>query len=411
MKFTELDLHPSLIESISAMGFVETTPIQEQTLPAILDEKDLIACAQTGTGKTAAFIIPILNKLAANPTKNTDTLIIVPTRELAVQIDQQFEGLSYFLDVSSVPIYGGGDGDSWTSQKNALVQGTNIVIATPGRLMAHMNFGYVNFDKLSHLILDEADRMLDMGFYDDIIKIIKSIPEKRQTLMFSATMPQKIRKLAHKVLFHPVEVNLAMSKPAEGILQVAYMVYDPNKIALIKNLIEGKDLKSVLIFSATKKNVKSIRSELHRIGLNVEEIHSDLEQKDRELVMLNFKNKKVQILVATDIMARGIDIDAIDLVLNFDVPGDAEDYVHRVGRTARAKSTGVAITFINDSEQEKFKKIEDLIELNLIKLPTPPEIGDSPDYDPKRRPSKKKNYRKQSGGKKRYKKPFTDKKQ
>ncbi|RLD67053.1 MAG: ATP-dependent helicase [Bacteroidetes bacterium] len=409
MKFTELDLHPSLIESISAMGFVETTPIQEQTLPAILDEKDLIACAQTGTGKTAAFIIPILNKLAANPTKNTDTLIIVPTRELAVQIDQQFEGLSYFLDVSSVPIYGGGDGDSWTSQKNALVQGTNIVIATPGRLMAHMNFGYVNFDKLSHLILDEADRMLDMGFYDDIVKIIKSIPEKRQTLMFSATMPQKIRKLAHKVLVDPFEVNLAMSKPAEGILQVAYMVFDPNKIALIKSLLEGKDLKSILVFSATKKNVKSIRSELHRIGLNVEEIHSDLEQKDREQVMLNFKNRKVQILVATDIMARGIDIDAIDLVLNFDVPGDAEDYVHRVGRTARAKSTGVAITFINDSEQEKFKKIEDLIELNLIKLPTPPEIGDSPDYDPKRKPSKK-NYRKQSGGKKRYKKPFPNKK-
>lgn len=410
MKFTDLDLHPSLIESISAMGFVETTPIQEQTLPAILDEKDLIACAQTGTGKTAAFIIPVLNKLAANPTKNTDTLIIVPTRELAVQIDQQFEGLSYFLDVSSVPVYGGGDGDSWTSQKNALVQGTNIVIATPGRLMAHMNFGYVNFDKLTHLILDEADRMLDMGFYDDIVKIIKSIPKKRQTLMFSATMPQKIRKLAHKVLVDPLEVNLAMSKPADGILQVAYMVYDPNKIALIKSLLEGKDLKSVLIFSATKKNVKSIRAELHRIGLNVEEIHSDLEQKNRELVMLNFKNRKVQILVATDIMARGIDIDGIDLVLNFDVPGDAEDYVHRVGRTARAKSTGVAITFINDSEQEKFKKIEDLIELNIIKVQTPPEIGDSQDYDPKKKSSKKKNYRKKSGGKKRHKKPFPGKK-
>ncbi|MEN8121673.1 MAG: DEAD/DEAH box helicase [Bacteroidota bacterium] len=410
MKFTDLDLHPSLIESISAMGFVEATPIQEQTLPTILDEKDLIACAQTGTGKTAAFIIPVLNKLAANPTKNTDTLIIVPTRELAVQIDQQFEGLSYFLDVSSVPIYGGGDGDSWTSQKNALVQGTNIIIATPGRLIAHMNFGYVKFDRLTHLILDEADRMLDMGFYDDIVKIIKSIPEKRQTLMFSATMPDKIRKLAHKVLVNPFEVNLAMSKPAEGILQVAYMVYDQNKIALIKSLLEGKDLKSVLIFSATKKNVKSIRSELHRIGLNVEEIHSDLEQKDREQVMLNFKNRKVQILVATDIMARGIDIDAIDLVLNFDVPGDAEDYVHRVGRTARAKSTGVAITFINDTEQEKFNKIEDLIEISLIKLPTPPKIGDSPNYDPKQRKSKKKNYRKKSGGKKRYKKPFPGKK-
>ncbi len=391
------------------MGFVEATPIQEQTLPAILDEKDLIACAQTGTGKTAAFIIPVLNKLAANPTKNTDTLIIVPTRELAMQIDQQFEGLSYFLDVSSVSVYGGGDGDSWTSQKNALVQGTNIVIATPGRLIAHMNFGYVNFDDLSHLILDEADRMLDMGFYDDIVKIIKSIPKKRQTLMFSATMPEKIRKLARKVLVDPFEVNLAMSKPAEGILQVAYMVYDPNKIALIKSLIEGKDLKSVLIFSATKKNVKSIRSELNRIGLNVEEIHSDLEQKTREQVMLNFKNKKVQILVATDIMARGIDIDGIDLVLNFDVPGDAEDYVHRVGRTARAKSTGVAITFINDSEQEKFKKIEDLIELNLIKLKTPAEIGDSPDYNPKQRPARRKNYRKKSNSKKRFKKSFSKK--
>jgi len=410
LKFTDLNLHPSLIESISAMGFVETTPVQQETLPEILDEKDLIACAQTGTGKTAAFIIPVLNKLAANPTKNTDTLIIVPTRELAVQIDQQFEGLSYFLDVSSVPIYGGGDGDSWTLQKNALVNGTNIVIATPGRLMAHMNFGYVNFDKLTHLILDEADRMLDMGFFDDIIKIIKSIPEKRQTLMFSATMPDKIRKLAHKVLKNPTEVNLALSKPAEGILQVAYMVYDPNKIALIKQLLEGKDLKSVLIFSATKKNVKSIRAELKRGGLDAEEIHSDLEQVDREKVILDFKNRKIPILVATDIMARGIDIDGIDLVLNFDVPNDAEDYVHRVGRTARAKTTGVAITFINDNEQEKFKKIEELIELSLIKVPTPPEIGESPEYNPQDRKPFKKRFKKKTGGKKGYKKSSSDKK-
>lgn len=397
-------MHPSLIESISAMGFVETTPVQQETLPTILDEKDLIACAQTGTGKTAAFIIPILNKLAAKPTKNTDTLIIVPTRELAVQIDQQFEGLSYFLDVSSMPIYGGGDGDSWTMQKNALINGTNIVIATPGRLMAHMNFGYVNFDKLAHLILDEADRMLDMGFFDDIIKIIKSIPEKRQTLMFSATMPDKIRKLAHKVLKNPVEVNLALSKPAEGILQVAYMVYDPNKIPLIKQLLDGKDLKSVLVFSATKKNVKSIAAELTRGGLDAEEIHSDLEQADREKVILDFKNRKIPILVATDIMARGIDIDGIDLVLNFDVPNDAEDYVHRVGRTARAKTTGVAITFINDEEQEKFKKIEDLIEMNLIKVPTPLEIGESPEYKPQERKRFKKRFKKKSNGKKGYKK-------
>jgi len=394
LKFTELDLEPSLQESISAMGFVKATPIQELTLPAILAEKDLIACAQTGTGKTAAYIIPVLNKLAQNPTKDIDTLIIVPTRELALQIDQQFEGFSYFLDVSSVPIYGGGDGDTWSAQKNALVKGANIVIATPGRLIAHMNFGYVKFNRLKHLILDEADRMLDMGFYEDIEKIIKELPKNRQTLMFSATMPEKIRVLAKKILSDPEEVNLSISKPAENILQAAYLVYDNYKIELIKQLLEGKDLKSVLIFSATKKNVKSIRSELQRQGMNVEEIHSDLDQKQREQVMLDFKNRKIQILTATDILARGIDIEEIDLVINFDVPGDAEDYVHRVGRTARAKSSGVAITLINDSEQEKFKRIEDFIGINLIKLPTPPEIGESPEYNPSSKKSKKRKFNK-----------------
>lgn len=396
MKFIELDLHPSLQESISAMGFVKATPIQERTLPAILAEKDLIACAQTGTGKTAAYIIPVLNKLAQNPTKDIDTLIIVPTRELALQIDQQFEGFSYFLDVSSVPIYGGGDGDTWSSQKNALIKGANIVIATPGRLIAHMNFGYVKFEHLKHLILDEADRMLDMGFYEDIEKIIKELPKNRQTLMFSATMPEKIRVLAKKILSEPEEVNLAISKPAENILQAAYLVYDNHKIELIKKLLEGKDLKSILIFSATKKNVKSIRSELVRNGFNVEEIHSDLEQKQREQVMLDFRNRKIQILTATDILARGIDIEEIDLVINFDVPGDAEDYVHRVGRTARAKSSGVAITFINDSEQEKFKRIEDFIGIKLIKLPTPAEIGESPQYNPRLKKTKKRRFGKKS---------------
>ena len=405
MKFTELELHPSLQESISAMGFVKATPVQEQTLPVILAEKDLIACAQTGTGKTAAYIIPVLNKLAQNPTTEIDTLIIVPTRELALQIDQQFEGFSYFLDVSSVPIYGGGDGDTWSAQKNALVKGANIVIATPGRLQAHMNFGYVDFSSLKHLILDEADRMLDMGFYEDIVKIINELPKERQTLMFSATMPDKIRTLAKKILSKPEEVNLAISKPAENILQAAYLVYDNYKIELIKKLLDGKDLKSILIFSATKKNVKNIRSELKRQGMNVEEIHSDLDQKQREQVMLDFKNRKIQILTATDILARGIDIEEIDLVINFDVPGDAEDYVHRVGRTARAKSSGVAITFINDEEQDKFHRIEKFIGINLVKLPTPPEIGESPDYTPNLQKTKKKKY-----GKKPYRKNRKEKK-
>ncbi len=382
MKFSEFKLHSGVFDGISSMGFEETTPIQENAIPAILNNSDIIACAQTGTGKTAAYLIPILDKLSTNPSKDIDTLILVPTRELALQIDQQLEGFSYFLEVSSIPIYGGGDADTWTNQKNAIVKGTNILIATPGRLIAHMNFGYLKFDQLKHLILDEADRMLDMGFYEDIVKIIKQLPTERQTLMFSATMPDKIRAMARKVLKNPVEINLALSKPAEGILQVAYLVHDENKISLIKKLVEGKDLQSILIFSATKKNVKKINSTLKDLKFIATEIHSDLEQNDREKVLLDFRNRKSQVLVATDIVSRGIDITGIDLVINFDVPSDAEDYVHRVGRTARAQSSGVAITFINKQDQGKFKRIEQLIEMELLKLPTPVDIGESPEFEP-----------------------------
>jgi len=393
LKFKELQLHPDVFEGITSMGFDETTPIQEKAIPPILEGNDIIACAQTGTGKTAAYLIPILHKLSTHPSEYVDTLILVPTRELALQIDQQLEGFSYFLDISSVPIYGGGDSDTWTNQKNAVVKGTNILIATPGRLISHLNFGYLNFDNLRHLILDEADRMLDMGFFDDLMKIIKHLPEKRQTLMFSATMPDKIRVMAKKVLHKPVEINLGISKPAEGILQVAYLVFDDNKISLIKKLVEGKDLSSVLIFSATKKNVKKITSALKELKFIATEIHSDLDQNEREQVLLDFRNRKSQVLVATDIVSRGIDITGIDLVVNFDVPGDAEDYVHRVGRTARAQSSGVAITFINDQDQGKFKKIEELIEFELIKLPTPKEIGDSPIYEPKQKKAFKKKFK------------------
>jgi ATP-dependent RNA helicase RhlE len=382
LKFSELHLQSGVFEGISSMGFDETTPIQESAIPAILDNHDIIACAQTGTGKTAAYLIPVLNKLTLKSSKDIDTLILVPTRELALQIDQQLQGFSYFLEISSIAVYGGGDADTWTNQKNAIVKGTNIIIATPGRLIAHLNFGYLKFDNLKHLILDEADRMLDMGFYDDIMRIIKHLPTKRQTLMFSATMPNKIRIMAKKVLQNPVEISFAISKPAEGILQVAYLVYDENKVSLIKKLVEGKNLPSVLIFSATKKSVKQITIALKELNLIATEIHSDLEQREREQVLLDFRNRKSQVLVATDIVSRGIDIIGIDLVMNFDVPSDAEDYVHRVGRTARAQSSGVAITFINKSDQGKFKRIEELIGIEILKLPTPPEIGESPEYKP-----------------------------
>jgi ATP-dependent RNA helicase RhlE len=392
LKFKDLNLHPDVFEGISAMGFKETTPIQENAIPAALENKDIIACAQTGTGKTAAYLIPVLHKLSTKPSQTIDTLVLVPTRELALQIDQQLQGFSYFLDVSSTAIYGGGDADTWTIQKNAIVKGANILIATPGRLIAHLNFGYVKFDGLKHLILDEADRMLDMGFYDDIMKIVSYLPKERQTLMFSATMPDKIRTMAKKTLKDPEEINLAISKPAENILQIAYLTYDENKIKLIKSLVEGKELNSILIFSATKKNVKKITATLKDLNFIADEIHSDLEQSEREQVLLDYRNRKSQVLVATDIVSRGIDITGIDLVINFDVPGDAEDYVHRVGRTARAKSSGVAITFINEQDQEKFQKIEELIDMQLVKLPTPSHIGESPEYAPRKKKSFNRKY-------------------
>lgn len=389
MKFTEFGFHAQILEGLEAMQFDEATPVQQQTIPIIMQSKDLIACAQTGTGKTAAFLLPILNSLVNNNVEATTTLVLVPTRELAIQIDQQMQGFSYFLPITSIAVYGGNDADSWEMQKRALTTGANVVVATPGRLLQHLSMGYVKFSSLQHLVLDEADRMLDMGFHDDIMQIVKTLPKKRQTLLFSATMPPKIRDLAKEILNQPSEINIAISKPAEGILQAAYLVYDSQKIPLINALLEGKELNSVVIFSSTKLKVKEIHTELRRRKFEVESIHSDLDQDERESVMLNFKNRRTKILVATDIIARGIDVSGIDLVINYDVPNDAEDYVHRVGRTARAQSTGVALTFVNDKEQEKFATIEKLIDTVIYKSPLPNGFEPGPEYNPEAKPKKK----------------------
>jgi superfamily II DNA/RNA helicase len=366
------------------MGFENPTPIQEQAIPIILSNKDLIGCAQTGTGKTAAFLLPILNKLTANPTDLTNTLIIVPTRELALQIDQALQGFSYFTSVSSLAIYGGSDGSVFEQEKKALTQGANVIIATPGRLMAHLNMGYVKLDNLQHLILDEADRMLDMGFVDDIIKITTYLPKNRQTLMFSATMAPRIRTLATKLLNEPEQITISLSKPAEGVVQGAYLVYDTQKNNLIKSLLSGKEkeLSSVIIFLSTKIKVKELERDLQKAGLKAKAIHSDLEQGEREEVLRNFRSKQLQILVATDILSRGIDIEDIGLVINYDVPGDAADYIHRIGRTARAASTGVALTFINEYDQQKFAQIETLIAAEVKKLPLPEGFESGPAYTP-----------------------------
>lgn len=371
-----------LLEGLSSMGFEKPTPIQEKAIPIILQNRDLIACAQTGTGKTAAFLLPVINKIIKDHTETVNTLVIVPTRELAIQIDEALQGFAYFTPISSIAIYGGNDGTSYEQEKKALMHGANIIIATPGRLIAHLNQGYVKFGTVKHLILDEADRMLDMGFSEDLNRIISFLPSNRQTLMFSATMPPKIRTLAARILKNPSEINIAVSKPAEGVIQGAYLVYNTQKVELIKQLLTGKKLTSILIFSSTKSKVKELEKELQKIGMNVAAIHSDLTQDQRNEVLRSFKNRKLQILVATDILSRGIDIDSIELVINFDVPGDAEDYIHRVGRTARAEATGVALTFINPADQRKFRNIEQLIGSEVKKIPLPPALGVAPEYNP-----------------------------
>ncbi len=382
MNFKEFNFEKQLQEGLDSMGFETPTPIQEQAIPIILSGKDLIGCAQTGTGKTAAFVLPILDKLSKNPTEKTNTLIIVPTRELALQIDQALQGFSYFTSVSSIAIYGGSDGSVFEIEKRALTEGANVIIATPGRFMAHLNMGYVKLDSLQHLILDEADRMLDMGFVDDILKITTYLPKERQTLMFSATMAPKIRALATKLLKTPEQISISLAKPAEGVVQGAYLVYDTQKNNLIKSLLEGKDLSSVIIFVSTKIKVKELERDLIKAGLKAKAIHSDLEQAEREEVLRNFRSKKLQILVATDILSRGIDIEDIGLVINYDVPGEPADYIHRIGRTARAASTGVALTFINEYDQQKFAQIEVLIAAAVNKLPLPEGFAAGPIYAP-----------------------------
>jgi ATP-dependent RNA helicase RhlE len=385
LTFKEFGLNERLLEGIDASGYENATPVQEQVIPIILDGKDLIASAQTGTGKTAAFLLPIINKLllGSRHDDQVNALVIVPTRELAIQIAQNLEGLSYFTDISSIAVYGGGDGSNFSTEKQALSRGADIVICTPGRMIAHLNMGYVKMKGLQYLVLDEADRMLDMGFYDDIMKIISFLPPKRQNLLFSATMPVKIRDMARKILHEPEEINIAISKPPARIVQKAFVVYETQKIPLVKWLLKSTNLKSTLIFCSKKHNVKQLTMELRRSRFNVKEIHSDLDQAGREDVLLEFKSRRLPILVATDILSRGIDIDNIEMVINYDVPNDGEDYIHRIGRTARAETDGIAFTFISEKEQNKFRGIEELLGKPVDKEAVPAEFGPAPDYSPR----------------------------
>ena len=371
------------------MRFEECTPIQEKCIPEILDYHDVMGVAQTGTGKTAAYLLPILSMLDEDdyPKDAINCIIMSPTRELAQQIDQAMQGFGYYLDgISSVAVYGGNDGSRYDQEMRSLRMGADVVIATPGRLLSHIRMGNVDLSRVSFFVLDEADRMLDMGFYDDIMTIVKGLPQNRQTIMFSATMPDKIQTLARNILYKPVEVKIAVSKPAEKIKQSAYVCYDTQKLPILRHIFATEEQKRIIIFSGKKERVKEINRELQKMKVNCCSMHSDLTQQERDEVMYLFKSGQKDVLVATDIVARGIDIDDIRMVINYDVPHDAEDYVHRIGRTARADRDGIAITLVNPDDIRRFQQIEHFLEKEVIKTPLPDGLGDAPEYkSPERR--------------------------
>ncbi|MBQ5617454.1 MAG: DEAD/DEAH box helicase, partial [Bacteroidaceae bacterium] len=374
-----------------AMRFEECTPIQEQTIQPLLDGRDLIGVAQTGTGKTAAYLLPVLNKLCQGgyPEDAINCVIMAPTRELAQQIDRQLEGFTYFMPVSGVAVYGGNDGQRYEQELRGMAKGADIIVATPGRLISHINLGNIDLSKVSFFILDEADRMLDMGFYNDIMTIAKQLPKNRQTMLFSATMPEEIRRLASNILTDPLQVTLALAKPADGITQQAYICHEGQKPGIIKNIFKNESSDRVILFASRKTKVKEISLMLKKQGFNVGEMHSDLSQSERDEIMYRYKSHKIEIIVATDILARGIDIDDIRIVINYDVPRDCDDYIHRIGRTARAGTTGRAITFVSEEDQPFFKQIEDFIEQDVPKIDIPEELGEAPAYEPKKEKEKK----------------------
>lgn len=404
MRFEELLTNDDLLDALYDMHFDECTPIQQLAIPPVLEGKDLLAVAQTGTGKTAAYLLPVIERLVNDnyPQDNVNCVVMAPTRELAQQIDRQMQGFSYFMPVTSMPVYGGTDGHTYEQQRKSLKSGADVIIATPGRLLAHLSMGYVDLSKVAFFILDEADRMLDMGFFDDIMQIVSHLPKERQTLLFSATMPPKIQQMAKQILHEPVEVKLAVSKPADKISQKAFVCYESQKLPILQKLFDQYPPHRVIVFSSSKQKVKELTRTLKKQNLNVAEMHSDLSQTEREEVMLKFKASRINVVVATDIISRGIDIDNIETVINYDVPHEGEDYVHRIGRTARADKDGMAFTFISEKERGKFRMIEKLLGKEVEKLPVPEELGAVPDYGEVKSNDKGDRRRKGGNGKRRF---------
>jgi superfamily II DNA/RNA helicase len=380
MKIEELEIDQRIKDGINSFNYEELTKVQEIVIPLILSGNDLLACSQTGSGKTAAFLIPIMQKILTSNNKGTKALIITPTREICMQIEEQVSGLGYYTDISYLAVYGGNDQDGFSRQKNALSNGADIIVATPGRLMSHLNLGYVDLSTLDFLILDEADEMLDMGFYPDIMSIILKLPDKRQNLLFSATMPHSIRKLASEILVNPKIIDLNFSKPAEEIEQKVYLVYESDKQSLLKTLLKEYSNQRILIFVSTKINVGKVSAYLNSNGIKNSAINSSFTQNERNETVLSFKSGQVNILVATNLLSRGIDIEDVNLIVNYDIPDKPEDYVHRIGRTARAGKLGLAISFISEFEILKFNRIEKLLGRSIDKISLPVGFEKAPKY-------------------------------
>ena len=371
--FEDLALSEDVLDALWDMRFEKCTPVQARCIPHLLEGKDLIGIAQTGTGKTAAYLLPMLSVLRDQPHPHdaVNCLIMSPTRELAQQIDQALQGFAYYTRTNSVAVYGGNDGIRFEQERKAFAQGADIIVATPGRLISHLQLGNLDLSRTTHIILDEADRMLDMGFFDDIMTIIKQLPAERQTVLFSATMPPEIAKMAREVMRDPVEIKIAVSKPAEKIDQSIYICRDNDKTPILKHIFSEGKPERVIVFISSKQRVKELNVILKRRGFNCAAMHSDLEQSERDEVMLGFKQRKIDILIATDIVSRGIDIDDIQMVINYDAPRDPEDYVHRIGRTARAGRAGRAITLIGEKDRLSLNKIERLLETKIPRNPLP----------------------------------------
>lgn len=391
MTFDKLNLDDRLLDALYEMRFSECTPIQEQAIPPLLEGRDLVGIAQTGTGKTAAYLLPVLNRLCTGhyPEGSVNCLIMVPTRELAMQIDQALEAFSYYLPFSGVAVYGGNDAYRYDRELKGMKMGADIIVATPGRLISHLQLGNVDLSRVSFFVLDEADRMLDMGFHDDIVKIASYLPDERQTLLFSATMPDDIQKLADSLLRNPVNIRIAVSKPAEGIDHKAYICYEPQKMRILEALLRSQDIRRAIMFVSKKTKVKDLAIKMRKLGVKLAQMHSDLTQEERNHVMQDFKAGRINLIVATDLISRGIDIDDIQLVINYDVPRDAEDYIHRVGRTARAGKEGRAVTLVSEEDQFYFGKIERFLGHEIPKLPLPDGLNEVPDYNPRRQPPTK----------------------